>query len=100
MKKQQEFPPLMTVSEVSVILHQTKATIRRYIRQGILKAVKVGRMQLIACDSVSLVLRHGTQFLARQVNPPTQKIPVIPPPPGYNFRADTFIPPPFNNRVI
>lgn len=56
----------LTVAEVAELLHVTPETVRRMVRKGHLRAVKVGRNLLVAPSELAKLLATGTAPVGRQ----------------------------------
>lgn len=56
----------LTVPEVAELLHLTPETVRRLVRKGHLRAVKVGRSLLISPSELAKLLATGTTPVGRR----------------------------------
>ena len=56
-----EAPKVYTVEEVMEIMHLTKRTVYNYLRDGKLKAVKVGKYWRISQENLEEFIKTGTK---------------------------------------
>ena len=56
-----EIPRLLTVAEVGDILHLTRRSLYSWIKDGKLKAAKVGKSWYIPAEELRRLIENGTQ---------------------------------------